>query len=124
MADKWIVKELDILINSVTTRLNNSDFSLAAEELTEFTWNKLADWYLEIAKVENKDEILVYILKNLLTLWHPFIPFVSETIWQSFNKDLLMVSVWPKALNIGDSAQEFEIIQKIIVEIRKCAQPK
>lgn len=119
LADKWIVKELDILINSVTTRLNNSDFSLAAEELTEFTWNKLADWYLEIAKVEkNKDEILVYILKNLLTLWHPFIPFVSETIWQSFNKDLLMVSVWPKALNIGDSAQEFEIIQKIIVEIR------
>lgn len=119
LADKWIVGELETAIVSVTNRLDNYEFSLAAEELTELTWNKLADWYLEIAKVEkNKDEILIYLLKNLLALWHPFIPFVTEAIWQSFNSDLLMVAAWPQSSGIKSTAEEFEIIKEIIVEIR------
>jgi valyl-tRNA synthetase len=73
------------------------NFSLAAEALNDFTWNKLADWYLEISKIEKgKDKILLYILKNLLILWHPFIPFVTEAIWGKFNNKLLMVENWPK----------------------------
>ncbi len=119
LADKWIVGELEATISGVTSRLDSYEFSLAAEELTDFTWNKLADWYLEISKVEKgKDEILVYILKNLLSLWHPFIPFVTEAIWQSFNTDLLMVSAWPKAPGAESVAAEFEIIKKVIIEIR------
>jgi len=95
-ADKWIIAELDSLIIRVSDYLDNLDFSLAAEDLSDFTWNKLADWYLEIAKFEkNKQEILIYLLKNILKLWHPFLPFVTETIWQSFNDSLLMVEKWP-----------------------------
>lgn len=118
-SDRWIVGELQKLIKITTERLDNFEFSLAAEELTEFTWNKLADWYLEIAKIEKgKDEILMYILKNLLILWHPFIPFVTEAIWKSFNDNLLMVAAWPKSPKIESAEEEFEIIKKIVIEIR------
>jgi len=120
LADQWIVEELIDLMQKVTQRLDNFEFSLAADDLNEFTWNKLADWYLEIAKVEkNKDEILIYILKNLLILWHPFIPFVTEAIWQSFNDNLLMVANWPKVKKIKNTtSSDINLLQSIIVAIR------
>ncbi len=120
LADRWILEELDNLIKETTDRLDNFEFSLAAENLNEFTWNKLADWYLEIAKIEkNKEEILMYILKNLLILWHPFIPFVTETIWQSFNNNLLMVANWPEAQRRNSQAsQDIKLIQEVIIAIR------
>lgn len=119
-ADRWIVNEMAKLIKTTTERLDNFEFSLAAEELNEFTWNKLADWYLEIAKIEkDKEEILLYLLKNLLILWHPFIPYVTETIWSSFNANVLMVAKWPQAL-IAPSLEDnkIELIQEIVVAIR------
>lgn len=120
LADEWILEELSYLARSVAGRLDNFDFSLAAEDLNEFTWNKLADWYLEIAKVEKgKEEILVYVLKNLLILWHPFIPFVTETIWASFNSSILMVARWPKIEKTGkESTGKIRLIQEIIIAIR------
>lgn len=121
LADYWILSELDDLIEQTTKRLDNMEFSLAAEELQEFTWNKLADWYLEIAKIEkDKEEINFYILKTILTLWHPFLPYVTEVIWQSFNDSLLIVSSWPvKALEEKKKFKgEFSLIQEIIVAIR------
>ncbi|MEI6529276.1 MAG: valine--tRNA ligase [Candidatus Falkowbacteria bacterium] len=120
IADTWILGEMSKLIKNTTERFNSFEFSLAAEELNDFTWNKLADWYLEIAKVEkDKEEILIYLLKNLLILWHPFIPFVTEAIWESFNDNVLMVAKWPGAeekevfLN-----NDINLIQDIIVAIR------
>jgi len=120
LADDWILQELSGLINKISKRLDNFDFSLAAEELNEFTWDKLADWYLEIAKVEKeKEEILIYILKNLLILWHPFIPFVTETIWSSFNPSILMVAAWPQVRKLKQSPLAAVIlIQDVIVAIR------
>lgn len=120
LADEWILEELSDLAESVARRLDNFDFSLAAEELNEFTWNKLADWYLEIAKVEkNKEEILIYVLKNLLILWHPFIPFVTEAIWASFNSSILMVARWPKTEKIKKkSGEKLKLIQDLIIAIR------
>jgi len=120
LADKWILGEMNNLVSSVTTRLESFEFSLAAEELNDFTWNKLADWYLEIAKTEKeKEEILIYLLKNILILWHPFIPFVTETIWDSFNDDILMVAVWPKARGeIKTDNSQMALIQDIVVAIR------
>jgi len=120
LADKWITQEMQKLIKTTTERLNNFEFSLAAEELNDFTWNKLADWYLEIAKIEKgKEEILIYLLKNLLILWHPLIPFVTETIWASFNDSLLMVAKWPMS---GKEAiaenNELKLIQDIVIAIR------
>ncbi|QQG52360.1 MAG: valine--tRNA ligase [Candidatus Falkowbacteria bacterium] len=124
LADNWILEALQKTINAVDKHIEDMNFSLAADELNDFTWNKLADWYLEIAKIEKgKSEILLYILRNILILWHPFIPFVTEKIWSSFNDNLLMVEKWPEAIGSGEennnhSARDFNIIQEIIIAIR------
>jgi len=120
LADKWILNELAILIDKTSKRLNDFDFSTAAEDLNEFTCDKLADWYLEIAKIEkDKEEILVYLLKNILILWHPFAPFVTETIWASFNDSILMVAKWPVAPEIKEPVIfNIKLIQDIIISIR------
>jgi len=120
LADAWIINELNKLVKTVTERFDNFEFSLAAEELNDFTWNKLADWYLEIAKVEKeKEAVLIYLLKNILVLWHPFIPFVTEKIWGSFNSSLLMVARWPIAKDLSEVKENgIEQLQDIIIAIR------
>jgi len=119
LADTWILENLLQTRQKVTDCLNNFDFSLAAEELSSFTWDKLADWYLEVAKIEkDKDEILIYVLKNILMLWHPFVPYVTETIWSHFSDNLLMIAQWPKTELSTNNSSEFELIQNIIVAIR------
>ena len=121
LADRWILLELDKLIAQATKRLDNFEFSLAADDLQEFTWNKLADWYLEIAKIEKgKRQIARTILKKLLVLWHPFLPYVTEVIWQSFNDSMLMVSSWPQVQLSDEESEEedFHLLQEIIVAIR------
>jgi valyl-tRNA synthetase len=123
LADQWILDELDRIIFNTTNKIKNYQFSPAGEELYDFTWNKLADWYLEIAKVEDsKDEILLYILQNLLKLWHPFTPYITEVIWKNFKTDLLLVQKWPELKKYKENKKtqdEFQIIKNIIAEIRK-----
>ncbi len=120
MADKWILAKLNSVINSATQELDKYNFSTASDILYEFTWNDFADWYLEIAKIEGaKDEILLYTLQSLLKLWHPFCPFITEEIWKNLDdKDLLMISEWPKHNKIKDKGEEFELIKEIISVIR------
>lgn len=122
LADKWILQSLNETIKLTTKYLEELNFSLAADTLNIFTWNELADWYLEVAKIEkNKEEILLYILRKLLILWHPFTPFVTEEIWESFNDDLLMVRKWPQVklkLNLEQAKKEFNIIKNLIAAIR------
>ncbi len=121
LADKWILSEFNSLIKQITADLDKYNFSAAGERLYEFTWSKLADWYLEIAKVEGKkDEILLYILERLLILWHPFTPFITEVIYRQFSaKDLLMVQSWPQAGKIDTRAiNDFIEVQKVVTKIR------
>ncbi len=123
LADKWILLEFNQIVESTTGNIEQFKFSQAGEELYEFTWSKLADWYLEIAKVEEgKDEILLYILEKLLILWHPFCPFITEVIWEIFKTDkLLMIKEWPeiKKQDIKNKIQdEFEKVQEIVSAIR------
>ena len=98
-ADYWILLRMCRLIILVKVDLDNYRFSQAGERLREFTWDDLADWYLEASKFEQtkeKEKILAIILNDLLKLWHPFIPFVTEAIWKELgHKDLLMISRWP-----------------------------
>ncbi len=126
LADKWILGELSNIQHRLKVALKNLEFSLAAEDLLDFTWNKLADWYLEIAKIEkDKDEILTYLLKNILVLWHPFIPFVTETIWQQLEDKLLLVKQWPdnKTANLyKDEIEKLNQLQEIIIAIRNARQ--
>ncbi|MDD3190409.1 MAG: valine--tRNA ligase [Candidatus Pacebacteria bacterium] len=140
LADEWILGEIDILVASVGNNLENFRFSLAGEDIYDFAWSKLADWYLEIAKVEgDKDEILLYALERLLIVLHPFAPFVTEEIWKNFGFDnLIMIEKWPESsvsvkMNIdeyrtvrivGCSEEDaairgdFELIKNMITSIR------
>ena len=126
LADRWILSELISTRISVKNRLENFEFSLAAEELTDFTWNKLADWYLEIAKIEkDKDAILIYLLKNILIMWHPFIPYVTETIWAQLEDGLLLVKQWPKDeafVSDVEAVSGISNLQEIIISIRNARQ--
>lgn len=135
-ADHWILFKLMTLIKQVTEDLDNYRFSQAGERLREFTWDDLADWYLEVCKfekTENKNNILSHILINLLKLWHPFIPFVTEAIWQEITNDsLLIVEAWPNLIPLAPfvkgedgkgpldkgGAGDFEIIKDIVIAIR------
>lgn len=126
-ADYWIIIQLIKCSQQIEDDLENYNFFHAAEALNDFTWNKLADWYLEVAKIEkDKEFILAFILKNLLKLWHPFIPFVTEAIWQSFNDELLFVSSWPKlteekitaSLKMEVENSAFSKLQDLVVAIR------
>jgi len=121
-ADHWILSKFNRLISDVTKLLDEYNFSQAGEMLREFTWNEFADWYLEIAKVEKrKDEILLYILNNLLRLWHPFVPFVTEVIWENFSDKEIMISDWPKVqkkLIKVEAEEDFETVREIISRVR------
>ena len=130
-ADKWILNEMRKLIKTVSKDLTNYRFSQAGEKLREFTWEKFADWYLEVSKFEktfSKEMILGQILKDLLKLWHPLMPFVTEAIWQFWEgkrtSDLLMVAEWPSQKIYDDllnnqSEDNFEKIKDIISAIRQ-----
>lgn len=122
LADKWILSRLSGVSAAVTRHLEAHEFSAAGEALREFTWNDFADWYLEIAKIEKgKDEILLYVLERLLTLWHPFMPFVTEEVWKQFGTNsFLMVEEWPEAGKAKDEKveKEFTKLQEVIVDIR------
>jgi valyl-tRNA synthetase len=122
LADGWILGELGKTITEVNKNLEKYDFARAGERLENFSWNDLADWYLEIAKVEGgKEEILNYILNTLLKLWHPFMPFATEALWQEIygSKSLLMVETWPKAAaKIKTTSTDMKLVQALIVGIR------
>jgi valyl-tRNA synthetase len=136
IADKWIVSKINSLIVSITNKLKNYELGEAARELYEFVWHQFADWYIEIAKFQLKDEklkestysLLRYSINNIVKLLHPFIPFVTEQIWQSYYpvkgrdfSNLLMVSKWPKAnkkLINKKVEEEFEKIKGIVIKIR------
>lgn len=131
LADYWIIEKLLNLNESLEKRINKFEFSLAIDDFTSFIWNDLADWYLEIAKIEgNKSKILNYILTNILRSIHPFAPFVSEKIWQSFISSTLMIEKYPdkieqkslleksKDYRKNNQIENFSLIQKIVVAIR------
>lgn len=148
LADIWIINELDETIKKIDEEMLSFRFSNAIETLREFTWTKLADWYLEIVKVETNDKnpILNYILQTILKLWHPFAPFVTEHIWSILlnqapdilenekNQKMLMVQEWPDSgdyfqaqdqnVNKQKTIDEFTIIQQSITALRNARSEK
>lgn len=126
LADKWILSRLAKVNNSVTKHFENYELSILGEELREFTWNDLADWYLEIAKIQKKDEnlsentdqILLYILQTIIKMWHPFMPFVTEEIYKQLSNEMLIVSNWPKVSESLINEEAENDFQQIIETIR------
>ena len=97
--DKWIMVELEKLVKNVTKNLDNLELHLATEAIYDFTWHKFADKYIEAAK-ERRGEaqpVLEHVLKKMLILLHPFMPFLTEEIYQKFDvkRESIMLEQWP-----------------------------
>ncbi len=120
-ADEWILARLEKTKSDVTRYLENYNISLAAETLRDFTWNEYADWYVEIHKIEKNDTTLVAVWNELLKLWHPFMPFVTEALFQTLypnQKEFLMVAPWPQAKDEHTTQSSFQTIIDLIQRIR------
>ncbi|MBI2598798.1 valine--tRNA ligase [Candidatus Curtissbacteria bacterium] len=99
--DEKMVADLDALVKQVTKHLENIDLHLAAEAIYEFTWHKFADVYIEKSKARRAEAqpVLEYVLKQLLIMLHPFMPFVTEELYQKFEvkRESIMEETWPSA---------------------------
>lgn len=128
-ADKWILTKLQLLIKEVNVDMENYHFSEAGTKIYNFTWGIYCDWYLEMSKGEHMNpEVLVFVLKNLLKLLHPFVPFVTESLWNHLEVGTMLISEeWPvfdKTLIFTKEAKELEDIMEIINSIRSIRAEK
>ncbi len=122
LADKWILTKLQKLIGDVDKDLAKYRFSDAGMGIYDFMWREYCDWYLEVSKGAVNPNVLLYVLKSVLTLLHPFVPFVTEQLWSFMNaKTLLVTSEWPvkkKEFNFTKAEKQFELGKEIINLIR------
>lgn len=128
-ADKWIVTKLQKLIQEVDADMENFRFSEAGTKIYDFTWSMYCDWYIETSKGEHMNPaVLLYVLKNILKLLHPFVPYVTEVIWSHLQQEkLLIAESWPKAdakLVYGKEEKEFEAVMEVISAIRSIRAEK
>ncbi|NTW26772.1 MAG: valine--tRNA ligase [Candidatus Moranbacteria bacterium] len=121
-ADAWIISKLDATITEINKLFAGKQIAMAADVLKTFTWNDFADWYVETNKLEKNQAVLGYVLDKILRLWHPFMPFITEHIWELAQiEKMLIISAWPKISNLSTleiGKNNFEMIQNIITTVR------
>jgi valyl-tRNA synthetase len=121
--DRWIVSRLDEVVEEVDRLIESYEFAKATAALYHFVWDEFCDWYLELAKVAPNERVLGYVLDTVLRLLHPFVPFVTETLWTALTGgESLVVSAWPTAdPSLRDAGAEAEILslQTVITEVRR-----
>jgi len=108
IADKWVLSKLNTLIQEVTENLEKYELGVAVQKIYDYIWDTYCDWYIELTKARLYSEdaerkqtaisVLVYVLDQVLRLLHPFMPFITEEIWQSIphEGDALIVAAWPE----------------------------
>ena len=108
IADKWVLSKLNDLIAEVTENMDKYELGVAIQKVYDFIWDTYCDWYIELTKArlysEDADrkqtaiQVLVYVLDQTLRLLHPFMPFITEEIWQSLphEGEALIVAKWPE----------------------------
>ena len=120
--DKWILDKENTLIKAVDKLYEDYELGEVARLIYNFTWNDFASWYIELTKVSlnnpkysiNTCAVLKYVLIDILKLLHPFMPFVTEEIYQNFNEGSIMVSDWPKASDISFDASLIKDVEKLL----------
>ncbi|MCI6095335.1 MAG: valine--tRNA ligase [Clostridiales bacterium] len=131
--DKWVLTKLNTLIKEVTENMDAYELGVASAKVYDFIWDTYCDWYIELTKArlygENEksklaaQKVLVYVLDQFLRLLHPFMPFITEEIWQAIPHEgkFLMLADWPKydeSLNFGAEAAHMESVMNAIRSIR------
>lgn len=123
-ADKWILTRLQKLINESSKLLEKYGFSEAGTKIYDFLWNEMADWYLEFSKGEHKNPaVLLHVLRETLKLLHPFVPYITEALWEMLDGEgFIMSSSWPTydaSLVYTADAKKIEKLYALISDIRK-----
>ena len=146
LADRWILSRLNRVVDSVTSNLETCELSGAGQELFDFIWSELADWYLEIAKLRLKAghpaeqytarAVLWSVLDRAMRLLHPYMPFITEEIWQHLRAtgskearrlsrwqielpESIMVAPWPRAGGLDEAAErDMQLVTDIVRSIR------
>ena len=134
--DEWILNQYNDTVKSVRENLDKCELGVAAQKLYDFIWDKVCDWYIEFVKPRlfetNTDEktrlsaqqTLCYVMSNTLALLHPFMPFVTEEIWQSLPHDgeALIIEKYPQyreELRFAESSEAMENVMALITQIRQ-----
>ncbi|MEM5779769.1 MAG: valine--tRNA ligase, partial [Lawsonibacter sp.] len=138
LEDKWILSKLNRVIPEITDNMDRYELGVAAQKIYDFIWDDYCDWYIELTKtrLQGEDEdskvraqqVLCYVLIQMLKLLHPFMPFITEEIWQALprrteagGEEFLMLSDWPKAddaLSFPEEEQAMELVMDAIRAIR------
>ena len=128
--DKWILCRLGEVIGEVTENMEAYELGVASAKVYDFIWSDYCDWYIELtkARLQGEDEaakvqaqqVLVYVLTETLKLLHPFMPFITEEIWQALphQGDFLMLQSWPKADPAWADVKAKEAMEAVMDVIR------
>ncbi len=136
--DKWVLSKYNNLIREVTANLEKFELGIAVQKLYDFIWDILCDWYIELTKARlnaggetsvNAQKVLVYVMSNTLKLLHPFMPFITEEIWQALPHDgeSIMIEKYPEydsALSFEKEEADFERVMEAIRTIRNARAEK
>ena len=130
LEDKWILSKLNTAIREITENMDRYELGVAAQKIYDFIWDDYCDWYIELTKtrLQGEDEdskvraqqVLCHVLTQMLKLLHPFMPFITEEIWQALphEGDFLMLSDWPVADAALDFPEEEKAMELIMDAIR------
>jgi len=132
LEDKWVLHKYNELVAQVTDNLDKFELGVAAGKLYDFIWDIVCDWYIELTKSRLQEggetalaaqKVLLYVLDGTLKLLHPFMPFITEEVWQALphQGDSIMVAAWPvydKALSFPQEESAFSRIMDAIRAIR------
>ena len=133
LEDKWILSRYNEVVKVVTENLDKFELGVALSNLYDFIWENFCDWYIELVKPRLFDKenptaktaqyVLTYVLSNTMKLLHPFMPFITEEIWQHLphEGESIMISRWPEydeKLNFPQDEESMELIMHAITAIR------
>ena len=133
LEDKWILSKYNSLVKEVTDNLDKFELGIAVSKLYDFLWDNFCDWYIELVKprlfdkesksAKTAQQVLTYVLSNTMKLLHPFMPFITEEIWQHLphEGESIMVSKFPvydEKLCFVEEEKQTELIMSAIVAIR------
>ena len=133
LEDRWVLSKLNKLIREVTDNMEAYELGVASAKIYDFIWDTYCDWYIELTKtrLNGEDEqaklaaenVLCYVLLRILELMHPFMPFITEEIWQALphEGDFLIKAKWPEyreEFNFAESENAMEAVKDAISAVR------
>ncbi len=128
--DRWILSKLNRLVSEVTDNMEKYELGIAVQKIYDFIWDDYCDWYIELTKArlyaeepERKlvaQQVLVYVLDQFLKLLHPFMPFITEEIWQAIphEGESIMIASWPVSDDALDFPAEESAMESVMEAIR------